>query len=79
MADANQQSQELAEMMERVNREMSLYGKMHQSTANDLQDATMKAKFGINNFTKGTATAADAITSVAKAGAGIDYPSCKLT
>lgn len=68
MADANQQAQELADMMERVNREMALYGKMHQSTANDLQDATMKAKYGFNNFTKGTETAAGALTSVAKAG-----------
>lgn len=68
MADANQQAQELADLMSRVNREMELYGRMHQSTADEVQDAAMKSKYGITNFTKGTATAADALTSVAKAG-----------
>ncbi len=67
MADANQQAQELAELMSRVNREMELYGRMHQSTAEQVQDAAMKSKYGITNFTKGTATAADAITNVGKA------------
>lgn len=68
MADANQQAQELADIMARVNREMDLYGKMHQSTANEVKDAAMQSKYGIQNFTKGTETAADALTSVAKAG-----------
>jgi len=68
MADVNQQAQELADLMSRVNREMELYGRMHQSTADEVQDAAMKSKHGITNFTKGTTAAADALTSVAKAG-----------
>jgi hypothetical protein len=68
MADANQSAQELSEMMERVNREMAVYGQLHKSTADDMRDAQMKAKYGITNFTKGTETAAGALTSVAKAG-----------
>lgn len=67
MADANQQAQELAELMSRVNRDMELYGRMHQTTADQVTDATMKSKHGIQNFTKGTATAADAVASVGKA------------
>lgn len=68
MADANQQAQELADLMGRVNREMDLYGKMHQSTSDEVRDAAMKSKYGITNFTKGTETAADALAGVAKAG-----------
>jgi hypothetical protein len=68
MADANQSAQELSEMMERVNREMAVYGQLHKSTADEMRDAQVKAKYGITNFTKGTETAAGALTSVAKAG-----------
>ena len=67
MADANQQAQELAELMSRVNREMELYGRVHQTTSEQVTDAAMKSKYGIQNFTKGTATAADAVASVGKA------------
>ena len=67
MADANQQAQELAELMSRVNRDMELYGRVHQTTADQVTDATMKSKHGIQNFTKVTDTAADAVASVGKA------------
>lgn len=60
MADQNQQ---LAEVMERVNREMALYGELTKDTADALNDA----KVGIKGFSAATRMGGDAIMSVGKA------------
>jgi len=60
MADQNQQ---LAEVMERVNREMALYGELTKDTADALNDA----KVGIKGFSAATRMGGDAIQAVGKA------------
>ena len=61
MADQNQ---ELAEIMERVNREMSLYGQLTKETA----DAYNDAKVGIKGFSEATRKAGSAIGKLGDAG-----------
>ena len=68
MADTNQQAEELARTMERVNAEMAQLGYVTKETNEKMTDAQMKAKYGIENFTKGTQSAAGAITELAGAG-----------
>lgn len=68
MADTNQQADELARVMERLNAEMAQLGYITKETNEKMTDAQMKAKYGIENFTKGTQTAAGAITELAGAG-----------
>jgi hypothetical protein len=65
MADPTFEAERLAEIMARVNEEMRLYGEVTPSTT----DAMMKAKHGINNFTAGTAKAADVVGNLAGAAA----------
>jgi muramidase (phage lysozyme) len=65
MADLNQQTQELAEIMERVNDEMRRFGKISEETANALKAGSdTRAR----ELKAGGAAAADALGSVAKAG-----------
>jgi hypothetical protein len=65
MADLNQQAQELAEIMERVNDEMRRYGKITEETAAALKAGSdTRAK----ELKAGGAAAADALGAVAKAG-----------
>jgi hypothetical protein len=61
MADANQQAQELAQTMAKLNEEMALYGRTTVQSEQARTDANMKAKYGINNFSAGTAQAAKAL------------------
>jgi len=68
MADTNQQADDLARVMERLNAEMAQLGYVTKETSEKMTDAQMKAKYGIENFTKGTQTAAGAITELAGAG-----------
>ena len=68
MADVNQQAQELAEAIEKLNKAMGISTSGFSRASEQMQDAAMKAKYGINNFTKGTESAAESITSMAKAG-----------
>lgn len=64
MADANQQAQELAQTMAKLNEEMALYGRTTIQSEQAKTDANMKAKYGIENFGAGTAQAAKALESL---------------
>jgi hypothetical protein len=68
MADINQETERLAVLMAEVNRQMQEYGSVTKQTQDQLYDAQMKAKFGINNATAGFTKAGEALGSVAKAG-----------
>jgi D-alanyl-D-alanine carboxypeptidase len=68
MADINQETERLATLMAEVNRQMQEYGQVSKQTQDQLYDAQMKAKFGINNATAGFTKAGEALGSVAKAG-----------
>ena len=68
MADANQQAQELAQTMAKLNEEMALYGRTTVQSEQAKTDANMKAKYGIDNFSAGTASAAKALEGIAGAG-----------
>lgn len=67
MADINQETERLAELMAEVNRQMSLYGEVTKQTKDEVYNAQMKAKHGINNATKAFESAGTAIGSLAKA------------
>lgn len=67
MADQTLEAQQFAESLARANAEMERYGKLTQQTQNDVTDANMKARFGLNNFTQATTTGAEAVISLAKA------------
>ena len=68
MADTNAQMEELARILEDVNREMAYYGRITKQTADDKYDAEMKSIFKVNNATKGMAALGDGLTSLAGAG-----------
>lgn len=68
MADANQAAEELARTLAQVNEELARFGKVSQQTQNDLNDAQIKAKYGIENYTKGTEKAAEGVMALGKAG-----------
>jgi hypothetical protein len=68
MADINQQTEELARIMEQVNREMAAYGQITKTTADQKRDAEIEAATGMKNFTKGAAAGADAVGHLASAG-----------
>lgn len=68
MADINQQTEELARIMEQVNREMAMYGQITKTTADQKRDAEIQAATGLSNFTKASGTAADAVGHLATAG-----------
>lgn len=67
MADANFEAQRMAELMAQVNEELLRYGQVSRQTQSEVDDAQMKAKYGIQNFTKGTAKGAEAVTALASA------------
>jgi hypothetical protein len=67
MADANFEAQRMAELMAQVNEELARYGQVSKTTQSEVNDAQMKAKLGIQNFTKGTAKGAEAIMALAGA------------
>ncbi len=68
MADVNQQTQELANTVEQLNRSLQMLSKMSQTTVNDFQDTAAKSKPGLDKLSKGSEVAADALTGIAKAG-----------
>lgn len=70
MADVNQQAEELARIMARVSEEMALYGRVTEQTMAAQKDAHMKAKYGIENFSAGTASAAKSLESLGGAALG---------
>ena len=61
MADINQQTEELARIMEQVNREMAAYGQITKATADQKRDAEIEAATGLKNFTKASDKAADGV------------------
>lgn len=67
MAEQTFEAQQFADALARASAEFERYGKLTQSTQNDVTDASMKAKYGLDNFTKATSTGADAAINVGKA------------
>ena len=67
MADTNAQLEELTRLLGQVNYEMEMFGRVTKRTADEMYDANMKDKFGINNATKGMAALGDGLTSLAGA------------
>jgi hypothetical protein len=61
-------SQELTAAMEQAQRDVAALGKISQTTAEQVKDAQMKAKYGMESFSKGTASAAGAVMSLGEAG-----------
>lgn len=68
MTDAERAAAELAETLRRVNEELAANSRVSQATMDARRDAEMKAKYGIENFTAGTAKSAEAVTALASAG-----------
>lgn len=68
MADANQAAEDLARAMAAVTEELGRLGKVSQQTQNDLKEAQVKAKYGIENYTKGTEKAAEGVMALGRAG-----------
>ncbi len=68
MTDAERAAAELAETLRRVNEELATTGRISQQTQQQRTDAEMKAKHGIENFTAGTAKAAEGVFALGKAG-----------
>jgi F0F1-type ATP synthase membrane subunit b/b' len=66
----DERQQELSAAMLRAQQDIAMYGKLHTTTAEQLKDAQMKAKYGSESFTKGANTAAQALGALA--GAGIE-------
>jgi hypothetical protein len=65
MADTNAQMEELAKILERVNYDMDMFGKLTKETADAKFDADVKAKTGLNNATKGMTALGDGLAAVA--------------
>jgi hypothetical protein len=72
MAEENitESAKAVSEAMLQVQRDLAQFGRVTQATAEQLKDAQMKAKYGVENFTKGTNTAGQALAALA--GAGIE-------
>ena len=70
MADANIELENMARLLEQANDEIRRYGKVTKDTQESITDAQMKAKYGVENFTKATKTAGEALGALA--GAGIE-------
>jgi hypothetical protein len=69
MADANQAAEDLARAMAKVTEELALLGKTTQQTQADLKDAQMKAKYGVENYAKGTEKAAEGVMALGRGAA----------
>jgi hypothetical protein len=67
MADTNAQLEELTRLLEQVNYDMNQYGKVMKQTSEGMHDAQVKAKYGINNATKGAEKFGEAASYVAAA------------
>lgn len=70
MADANTELDELSRLLRQANEQIRDYGKVTKETQDAIVDAQMKAKYGVENFTKATNTAGAALGALA--GAGIE-------
>ena len=67
MAEQTFEAQQFADALARATSEFERYGKITQSTQNDVSDASMKAQFGLSNFTKASASGATAVLDLGKA------------
>ena len=65
MTDAERAAAELAETLRRVNEELANNSRVSQATMDARRDAEMKAKYGVENFTAGTAKGAEAVVALA--------------
>lgn len=65
MTDAERAAAELAETLRRVNQELADNSRVSQRTMDDRTDAEMKAKYGLQNFTAGTAKGAEVVGALA--------------
>jgi len=63
-----EKARELIAAMEQAQHELAARGKISQTTAEQVKDAQMKAKYGMESFSKGTASAAGAVMSLGEAG-----------
>jgi hypothetical protein len=68
MADINQETERLAELMAEVNRQMADFGMVTQDTQRRLYDVQIKAKYGFNNASEALENAGKAAGNLAKAG-----------
>jgi hypothetical protein len=68
MADANQAADELARALAKVQQELADFGRTTQQTQDEVKDAQMKAKYGVENYTKATSKGAEAVMALASAG-----------
>ena len=68
MADANQTADELARALAKVQQELADFGRTTQQTQDEVKDAQMKAKYGVENYTKATNKGAEAVMALASAG-----------
>jgi len=50
VADAEFEARRLAELLEQANYQLAQFGQVTKQTQEELVDAQMKAKFGINNY-----------------------------
>jgi len=66
--EANQAAIELARTLQRLNEELATNGRVSSQALDAKTDAEMKAKHGIENFSRGTAKGAEAIGALASAG-----------
>lgn len=64
MADANQAAEELVQVLQRLNTEMAQNGRVSTETQTAYNDAVIRSKTGITNFTAGTQKAADSLGSL---------------
>ena len=67
MAEQTFEAQQFADALARASAEFERYGKLSQSTNNDVTDAAMKAKYGLSNFTAASAKGADVAINLGKA------------
>jgi len=61
MADLNNEAQEIAATMRQLNQDLAQFGRLTSQTAEQVRDAQMKAKYGVDNFTAGVNTAGNAV------------------
>lgn len=66
MADANQETAQLAALLQQANKELAQFGQITQATQEKVTDAQMKAKLGVDNFSQSNKVAAQALGELAK-------------
>jgi hypothetical protein len=67
MAEQTFEAQQFADALARASAEFERYGKLSQGAQNDVTDASMKAKYGLSNFTQAAGKGATAAIDVGRA------------